>query len=172
MAQPFLHAGQNRPVVPGLDMDHPVGRQAGLLETGGEEILLRDAPEHPTLRPRGNTGNETGSRCAIHRAVAAAGNLMQATERQPAARQLPVQLRNAEREHLPAARPVAFQQRDAPAESRNGWGVGALLHGKGGSGGFPGAGLADMFLICSHSNQESIGARQDVNRSQRRGSGL
>ena len=126
MAQPFLHAGQDRPVVPRLDMDHPVGRQAGLLETRGEEILLRDAPEHPSLRPGGNTGNETRSRRAVHRTLAAAGDLMQATERQPAARQLPVQLRNAEGKHLPAARPIALQLRDARSEGRNGRSVGAL----------------------------------------------
>lgn len=44
MPQSFLHAGQNRFVVSGLDMDDAIGGQASLFQSRCEQILLRHAP--------------------------------------------------------------------------------------------------------------------------------
>ena len=85
MPQPFLHAGEHGLVVAGLDIDHPVGSEAGLGERRREQVRARDAPEHLALGAGRDAGGEQRRRRAIDRAVATAGDLVQRAERQPAA---------------------------------------------------------------------------------------
>ena len=84
MTKAFLETGEKGRLVPGLDIDHPVRTKARLLETGGEEIGLRHAPEDLSGKPRGNPGCKAGCGGAIHCAIAAACHLVEAAERQPA----------------------------------------------------------------------------------------
>ena len=87
MPQPFLETGQHRLLVAGLDIDHAVGREAGLGERRREEVLPGDAPQNLARGARGDPGGEQRRGRAIDRAVAAAGHLMQRAERQSASRQ-------------------------------------------------------------------------------------
>ena len=56
MTKPFLEAGEDSRLVPGLDIDHPARGQPGLGERGREEILARDAPQDPAARPGSSAG--------------------------------------------------------------------------------------------------------------------
>ena len=96
MPQSFLETGQHRFLIRRLDIDHPVGQQPGLSEGRREEILPCDAPEHLAPRSRGNPRGKQRRRCAIDRAIAAAGHLMQGGERQSPLGQAPVDLLDAE----------------------------------------------------------------------------
>ena len=99
MAQAFLHAGEHRLVVAGLDVDHPVGNEPSLGDRRREEVGTGDAPENLALRPRGDACAEE-SRCrAVDGTVSAAGDLMQRAERKPTAGQTRVDLSDPEREH-------------------------------------------------------------------------
>lgn len=109
MTQAFLHAGQDRSVVPGLDMDHPIRREARLFEAGREEIRLRNTPEHLTLHARRDPGDKAGHRRTINRTAPAARNLMQATERQPAAGQFAIKSCNPEGQHVSNARTIPLK---------------------------------------------------------------
>ncbi len=131
MAQPFLHASQHGSVVPGLDMDHPVGRKTRLFETGREQILLRDAPEHLSFRPRGDPGGEAGRGRAVHGAIAATGHLMQATERQPTTRQPAIQQRQAEGKDFARPQAIPFEIRDPLSKLCDGWTGGKVWHAEG-----------------------------------------
>lgn len=113
MSQTFLETGEQRFLVAGLDMDHPVGLETGLRYRRGEKIGTRDDPEHLSLCPRGNPGREHRRRRPVDGAIAAAGDLMQASEPQPASRQSPVDLGQAERQNLAGAASNAPQVRDA-----------------------------------------------------------
>lgn len=116
MPKTFLKAGEDRRLVAGLDIDDAAGRQPGLGERGRKEILARNAPQHAPAGPGGDAGRPQGGRGAINRAIGAAGNLMQRAERQPSSRQYPVDLRDAERQHLAPTRCAAFQARHALPE--------------------------------------------------------
>ena len=128
VAQPFLHTGQHRSVVPGLDEDHPAGQQAGLFKSRREQILPRHAPKHLAGGAGGDPGRETGRRGTIHRAIAAARHLVQAAERQPAAGQLPVQRSDAEGQDVASVRSIAFEARDARPKLGDGGAVGMAGH--------------------------------------------
>jgi hypothetical protein len=80
--QSFLETGQDRLLVIRLDIDDPVGRQAGLRQGGGEEVLAGDTPEDLAAGPRRDSGGEQRRGGAIDRAVAAASDLMQRAQRQ------------------------------------------------------------------------------------------
>ena len=120
MAQPFLHAGQHRHIIPGLHIDHPVRAQARLLETGGEEIRLRDAPEHLSRQTRGNPGRKAGGSRSVHRAIAAARHLVQAAERQAAPRQAAVQIGQAKGQGTTRPSTVTFHGRDLLTQGGDG----------------------------------------------------
>lgn len=148
--QTFLHAGESRLVIAGLDMDDAIGRQAGLFQARREQILLRDAPEHLAVGPRGDPGHETGRRRAVHRAIGTARDLMQTAKSQSTAGQFAVQRRNPEGQHFPRASAVTFKLRDSRTKGRNGWTDGALVHLAGRLRGFSRANPVVMFFICSY----------------------
>ena len=84
MAQAFLHAGEHGLVVAGLDVDHPIGDEARLSDGRREQVGPRHAPKNLALRPRGDACAEEGRSRTVDRAIAAAGDLMESAERQPA----------------------------------------------------------------------------------------
>ena len=156
MPQPFLHTGESRLVIASLDMDDAIRRQAGLFQARREQILLRDAPQHLAMRSRGDPGHETGRRRAVHRAIAAARDLMQTAKSQSTAGQFAVQRRNAEGQHFPRASAITFKLRDSRTKGRNGWTDGALVHLEGRLRVFSRANPVVMFFICSDAQRESI----------------
>ena len=80
MTQTFLHTGENRLVVAGLNMDHAVRKETSLFKAGREEVLLRDAPQHLAVCACSDPSHETCGCRPIHRAAPAAGDLMQTAE--------------------------------------------------------------------------------------------
>lgn len=87
MAKPFLETGEHGGFIARLNIDDAAGKQPGLSERRRKEILPGDAPEHLAFGARGNAGGKERRRGAIDRPVAAAGDLVQRAERQPASRQ-------------------------------------------------------------------------------------
>ena len=79
--QAFLETGQQCLVVTGFDVDDAAGKQAGLGQGRGEQILSRDAPQHLAFGAGCDSGGEQGGRRAVNRAVAATRHLMQRAER-------------------------------------------------------------------------------------------
>lgn len=110
--QPFLHAGKNRLVVSGLDMDDAIRGETSLFQSRREQILLRDTPQNLARCSSGYPGHETGGCRTVDSAIPAAGNFVQTTKRKPTARQSPIQRWHAERQHLPRARTIPLQLRD------------------------------------------------------------
>ena len=99
MPQPFLEAGEHRLLVAGLDVDDPVRSKPGLGDGRREQVLPGDAPQHLALGPGGDAGGEQRGRRAIDGAVAAAGDLVQRPECQPAAGKAAVDRVDAERQY-------------------------------------------------------------------------
>lgn len=120
MAQPFLETGEHVLLVPGFDLNQPVGRQSGLCQRRCEKIAPREAPEHLAFRAGGNPGGEKRRRRAVDSPIAAARHLMQASERQSAARKPVIDGRNTERQASPCAFLPAFEACDALAQHGNG----------------------------------------------------
>jgi hypothetical protein len=58
VSKPLLHAGEDRLVVVGLDIDDAVGPEPCLGERWGEEIALRHAPEDFSLCAPSDAGTE------------------------------------------------------------------------------------------------------------------
>lgn len=158
MAQPFLETGEQRRLIAGLDMDYPIGRQPRLRDRRGKEIGTCHDPEHLTFGPGGDPGREHCRRRAIHGPIAAAGDLMQASQPQSASRKPLVDLGKVERQDLAHARSTALKVRYAPPKLGDNRVCRAIGHEKSGSPeGFPTPSGADMFIICSVSENESIG---------------
>jgi hypothetical protein len=65
-------------------MDYAIGGQARLLQTRCEQILLRHTPQNFALRACRDASNEASGGGSVDRAIPAAGDLMQASKRQPA----------------------------------------------------------------------------------------
>lgn len=86
MAQALFHAGENRFVIAGLDVDDAVGNEPRLGECWGEEVGPGQAPEHFAAASGCDTGAEQSGRGAVEGTVAAAGDLMQSTPCQTAPR--------------------------------------------------------------------------------------
>ncbi len=82
MAQTFLYTGQDGFIVPGLDIDHTVWREAGLGQRRSEEVGTREAPQHFAFGARGDSGRKEGGGGAVDGAVTAAGDLVQRAQRQ------------------------------------------------------------------------------------------
>lgn len=120
MAKPFLHAGQHRSVIPGLDMDHPVGPQTCLRDSRGEEIAARQAPQHLSPRPRRDARPEQGRSSPVDRAVSAARYLVQGPERQPAAGKTGIDRGDPEGKHAAFARGPSLDPFDPVAQGLKG----------------------------------------------------
>lgn len=99
MAQALLEAGEDGRLVSSLDVDHPVRIEPGVLDRGRKEVRPRDAPQHQP----GGAGDDSCCKqrggCAVHRARAAAGDLMQSPERESAARKPRVYRVHTERQN-------------------------------------------------------------------------
>lgn len=81
MTQAFLETGQQRLVVTGFDIDDAAGKQAGLRQGRGEQILSRHAPQHLALGASRDSGGEQCCRRAVDRTVAATRHLMERAKR-------------------------------------------------------------------------------------------
>ncbi len=147
VAQAFLHAGQHRDIIAGLDIDHPIRPKTCLPETGREQVRLRHAPEHLSRHPRDNAGRKAGGGCPIHRTVAATRYLMQAAKRQTASGQPAIQLRQAEGQHAACRPAVSFHPRDLLAQGGNGRVEGPGRHE--GDSSDAGKNEQIVFLFCS-----------------------
>lgn len=93
MPQAFLDRRHHGGFLPGLDIDDPVGMKSRLRQGRSEQVATGQAPQHRTVDARGDARREQGGRSAVDRAVASAGQFMQRTQRQSAARQSLVDLR-------------------------------------------------------------------------------
>lgn len=143
MAQTFLEAGQDRFVVAAFEIDDPIRLQACLGECRREEVRARHAPQHLALRSGGDAGGEQGRGRTVDRTVPTAGDLVQRTERQAAARESRVDVGKSEGQHRCGAPVPAFNASNLGAQGLDG-GLGphsGLLTSADGS--------TIMFLICS-----------------------
>ena len=85
MPQPFLHH-QQRVTPPGLCIHDPVWMQPGGCETGGEQIVPFEHPEHLALDPSQDAGGEQGGGGAMLGIGAGSSHFVQRAARQAAAR--------------------------------------------------------------------------------------
>lgn len=113
MAQSLLDTGEQRLFVTGLDIDDTAGQQAHLGKRRREQVRPRHAPEHLALGARRDPGGKQRCGRAVDCAIAATGDLMQGTQRQPASRQPAVDRRYAEWQDLPRATARTFETLDA-----------------------------------------------------------
>ena len=113
MAQSFFKAGENGFLVACLDVDHAVGRQAGLRQGWCEEVLAGHTPQHLSACPRGDASGEKGGSRTVDRAISTPGDFMQGAERQPTSRQMSVDVPEAEGKYGPMARSGTFKALDA-----------------------------------------------------------
>ena len=144
MPQAFLETGEDRLLVAALGIDDAVGVQAGLGDRRREQVTLVHAPQHGSIKPGHDPGGEQGGGRAVDRPRAAASDLMQGAERQPAARQAAVERVETERQDA-AAPPVAgldpadsAPQRVEGGFERRGHGLHKAVRGR-------------MFPVCSSS---------------------
>lgn len=113
MVQPFLETGKQRLFIAGLDMDHAVGRQTCLGDCRREKVGASDNPKHLTSGSGRDPCRKQGRRRAVHGAIAATRDFMQATEPQSASWKPSVDLGQTEGQDFPRARSTAFQVRYA-----------------------------------------------------------
>jgi hypothetical protein len=112
MAKPFLETGEQRLFVTGLDMDQTIGLETGLRDRRRKEVGSGHNPEHLAFRARSDPGREHGGGRAVDGAIAATGDLMQAPQAQPAARQASVHVRQAEWQNLADTASTVLQVRN------------------------------------------------------------
>jgi len=113
MAQSLFKTREDRCLVTRVDIDDAIGQEPGLSDGEREEILPRDTPQDLASRARGNSRGEQRSRRTVDRAIAAAGDLVQGSERESALRQMLVNRLNAERQHGARTRGTAFETLNA-----------------------------------------------------------
>jgi len=116
MAQSFLDTGQDSLIVPCLDIDHPVWREAGLGQRRSEKVGTCEAPQHFALGARSNPGGEERGGGTVYRAVTAARDLVQRAERQAFAGESRIHLGNSEGKHRFHALASAFDLFDLHAQ--------------------------------------------------------
>jgi len=146
MAQPLFKADKDGLFVATIKVDDAVRLQSGLRERRREQIRPRDAPEHLTPRTCGNAGGEQPCRRPVHGAIAASGDFMQCTERQPAARQPPIDLADAKRQNDPGTASRSFDTLDVLTKFGNDGPCGMIRHDKTAA---PQSSAGDSLLLCS-----------------------
>lgn len=104
MPKSFLEAGKDGFLVAGLDINHPVGWQAGLRNRWSKEIRPGHTPEHLSACSSSDSGREQRCGRAIDRSIATSGHLMQASDSQSSSRQNPVDFSDSERQNCAPAR--------------------------------------------------------------------
>lgn len=90
-----FHCQQDIAVAAGLDMGHPVGMKTGKMQRRSKQIAPAQAPEHRAIDARKNAGKENGGAGVIGK-IRAAGDFMQRTGRNSAARKTAIELVYAE----------------------------------------------------------------------------
>jgi hypothetical protein len=105
----FLETRQHGLLVAGIDVDDAVGVETDLGQGRREKVLPRDAPEHLALGSRRDARGEQGGRGAVDGGVATSRHFVQRPERQPSAREAPVDGLDAERKHRPGTQRRALK---------------------------------------------------------------
>ena len=113
MTKPFFETGEQRLLVTGLDMDHPVGLETGLCDCRREEVGSRNDPEHLAFRARRDPRCEHGRRCPVDSTIAASRDLMHASQSQTTSGHAPVHVRQAEWQDPADAASTVLQMRNA-----------------------------------------------------------
>lgn len=116
MPDAFLHAGEDRLVVAGLNIDDPVRFEAGLRQRRGEQVWAGDAPQDLAPRSRRHTAGEQRCCRTVDGAIAAACDFMQRAERQSAARESCVDFGYSERKYRYGAPASALDLLDPRAQ--------------------------------------------------------
>lgn len=89
MTEAFLHRQQHVGIRASLDMDDPVGMEAGKTERRSEQVAPAQAPEDRAIDPRENSREEDCRRRIIAE-FRAAGDFMEGAAGQTAARKMAV----------------------------------------------------------------------------------
>ena len=110
MPQPFLETGQHRLLVADFGINDAVWMQSRLGNRWRKQILAGHAPKHLSSGACHDTGRKQCGRCTIDSAVAAASDLVERAERQPAARQPFINNFNAEWQIAMLCAPVRFDK--------------------------------------------------------------
>ena len=97
MAQTFFHAEQYRPLVASFGEDDAIGMQPDAGERRREQVAGTQTPQDGAVEAGQYAGDEERGRRGMNSAEAAAGNLVQRAEDQPALRQAGVNCGDAER---------------------------------------------------------------------------
>lgn len=116
MAQSFLDAGQYGIVIASLNVDHAVGREAGLSQGRGEQIRSGNDPENLAIRPCCDAGRKERCSRAIDSAVTAACDFVERAKGEAAARQPRVDIGDPEWERRFHALASAFDLFDLRAQ--------------------------------------------------------
>lgn len=87
MPKPLFKASEDGLVVTALEIDDAIGFQAGLRERWGEQVWAGDTPEHFPACARRDPGGEERGGGGIERTVSPAGDFMQRSARESAARE-------------------------------------------------------------------------------------
>jgi hypothetical protein len=119
MTQSFLKTGQQRLLVSGLDIDHPVRREPGRGDCRREQIRAGHAPQHAPPRPRRDPGGKERSGSAVDHAVSAPGHFVQRAKRQSAFRQTLINGPDAERQYRPPMHRPTLKASNALAKRRH-----------------------------------------------------
>ena len=106
VAEAVLH-DQQRVVPAGLGIDHAIRMEACGGEAGGEQVGLLEHPEDLALDAGEDAGDEHGGGSPVLDVRATAGDLVQGTHREAAARQSGVEIGHAERQRWPFGRRCA-----------------------------------------------------------------
>ncbi len=114
MAERLLHGGQDFGILPGFDIDDPVGMEADSGEGGREKVATSEAPEDRALEPGEAAADEERRGRDMLRLEPALGEFVQGAERQPAPGEMRVQRLDAEGESA-TFRPRRAVERDDPA---------------------------------------------------------
>ena len=120
MTDPFLETCEHAFLVAGVDVDDAVRGETDLGQSRCKQILPGDAPQDLSFGARRDAGGEESGRRAVDGGIAAAGDLVQRPERQPAARQPAVDRLDAERKHRPRAQRHALKALNLLAKPQNG----------------------------------------------------
>ncbi len=99
MSKSLLETGKDRFLVAGLDINHPVGWQAGLRNRWRKEIRLGHTPEYLSACSSSDSSREQRCGGTVDRSIAASGHLMQASNSQSSSRQNPVDFSDSERQN-------------------------------------------------------------------------
>lgn len=116
MPQGLLHGGQDLAVLPGLDVDDPVGIEPDGGERRREQVAPPQAPEHRAAPAGEDAGREQGRGRRMLAVDPALDAFVQRAERQPAPGQMPVDRLDPEGERRPRRPPRTVERHDPPAQ--------------------------------------------------------